>query len=219
MTYGGVSLRIPPAWGNVAYVEAVSQTLESAGYSGPGFLQYVLFFREPHGHWRSGDIIVQPVQSAGIDLYGNTLETCAGELRAAIDTQANDYFPIDIPTFIALQVQTKYLHFENISGIRAVVSWAQDIIPLSNERLYYAFRGLDAENRYYIAVTLPLDAAGLPPLPEDCESDGQCCADYNQEVQKLLMAASESDFEPDLAALDAIVTSLRITRLSIEANE
>ncbi|HNT75366.1 MAG TPA: hypothetical protein PKH77_10140 [Anaerolineae bacterium] len=215
VTYGGVSLRIPPAWENIVYAEAISRTLENREYHpDSAFLQYVQFSADPSGYETFGSIIVYPVQSVDRWFEADNWETIAGELRAAIPTQAPDYFPVDRPACIVLQVQTEYLHFQNVSGVRAVIAWGQDLYPLSNERLFYAFRGLDDENRYYIAVTLPVDAASLPPLPEKCESNGECCETYNQEVQALLAAARESDFEPNLAALDEVVTSLRITHLS-----
>ena len=215
VTYGGVSLRIPPAWDNGVYVEAISRTLENRGYHpDTAFVQYVQFSADPSGYEKFGSIIVYQVQSVDRWFEADHWETIAGELRAAIFTQATDYFPVDRPACIVLQVQTEYLHFQNVSGVRAVIAWGQDLYPLSNERLFYAFRGLDDENRYYVAVTLPVDAASWPPLPEKCESNGECCEAYNQEAQALLAAARESDFEPNLAALDEVVTSLRITHLS-----
>ena len=135
-----------------------------------------------------------------------------------------------IPTWgaaILLQVQEKALPVASGQGIRAVVMRGQNAFWAHNEAIVYDFHGLTADGRYYINVTIPIDAPILIdnfdpadntnpnalPIPEiaaDPAEEVVQMVQYNTEAAQRLDDLPEAAFAPDLALLDALVASLTV---------
>jgi hypothetical protein len=128
-----------------------------------------------------------------------------------------------------LHVRRKYLDFANGAGVRGVVEYAQDIFFFTNDGLLYEFDGLTQDGRYYINVRFPIaapflmdiehgdpntnvnaNAIGIPNWPSDYNDQGNTIKTYNTEALRRFDQMAESDFAPDLAALDALVKSIQI---------
>ncbi len=137
-----------------------------------------------------------------------SLETL-GDLKKMLTTQ-----PQPSPWFDAspLHVRPHYLHFQNGTGVRAVVEYQQDPYFFASAGLLYAFDGLTRDGRYYVGVRFPIEASFLPfpNWPDDYNEQRKVIDAYNQEALQRLKHMKDSDFTPSLKALDALVASLQI---------
>ena len=120
-----------------------------------------------------------------------------------------------LPLINAAQVfhtQVKYLDFQNGKGVRFITHYSQDMRPIMNENIFYTFQGLTHDGKYYVAVNVPISAAGLSndSPTEDWQTFNERYQDYLRETVSRLDALSSNDFEPNLEVLDAVVKSLAI---------
>ena len=137
------------------------------------------------------------------------------ELLEARPPGSQDTLPL-LPLINAAQVihsQAKYLDFQNGSGVRFLTQYGQDIFPIVNQHLFYTFQGLTQDGAYYVAAAFPIDAAGIPDEPDisDWEAFSAGYQDYLAETVTQLDALSSDQFEPDLALLDSVIQSLRVS--------
>jgi hypothetical protein len=121
-----------------------------------------------------------------------------------------------LPLINAAQVfhaQVKYLDFQNGSGVRFLTQYSQDIFPIVNQHLFYTFQGLTQDGAHYVVAAFAIDAAGFPDEPDisDWEAFSAGYEDYLAETTNQLDALSSDQFEPDLALLDSVIQSLRVS--------
>jgi hypothetical protein len=127
-----------------------------------------------------------------------------------------------------LRVQEEFLLFQNGSGVRAIVMYAQDLWFVHNEAITYYFQGLTDDGEYYVTLRFPITApflidgaepdknqneGAIPILeydPGDYQQLAQAVEAYNEEARMQLEVLGASGFTPDLSALDALVATLRI---------
>ena len=122
-----------------------------------------------------------------------------------------------------LRVQDKLLSFQNGKGERAIVHYAQDLGPLTNEGLFYSYQGVTDNGLYYVSATFPVAAAflpktfaeGVPGMPTVGPGDGGLLEAYMEAVSRFNRDASErleqlrpADYQPNLQTSDALVRSL-----------
>jgi hypothetical protein len=216
VSYSGISFAVDPVLGDEVFVGTE-----------PDSLSYVEFTFAPEGYCQDvGCVTIYPVESYrdGIPFGTDIID----ELRSAIETQSNDYFPV-LMAHILLRAKTHHLRFQNGAGIRAIVMKGQDTVYANNESVVYEFHGLTDDGQYYVAATLPIDAPMLlsaccdpaentnedaipvPALPDDDVQAGAVIREYNREAQRQLDALDGSSFTPNLELLDALVGSLLIT--------
>jgi hypothetical protein len=101
------------------------------------------------------------------------------------------------------------------SGYRFVGRWAQDANPVTAEtRLWYTYQGFTNDSKYLASFFYPVTTAKLPKQAEMSAAEMQ---KFNSDPQAYIKAQAEmlnklptSDWQPDLAKLDALVGSLRI---------
>jgi hypothetical protein len=101
------------------------------------------------------------------------------------------------------------------SGYRFVGRWAQDANPVTAEtRLWYTYQGFTNDSKYLVSFFYPVTTAKLPKQAEMSAAEMQ---KFNSDPQAYIKAQAEmlnklptSDWQPDLAQLDALVGSLRI---------
>ncbi len=100
------------------------------------------------------------------------------------------------------------------NGFRYVGRFAQDPNPVSKERLRYIYMGFTNDGQYLVSFFYPVTTAALPAIKDVPATEfDRIVADQNaymQEKAGLLNSLSSSDWQPDLAKLDAIVGSLEI---------
>ncbi|MCP4416658.1 MAG: hypothetical protein GY805_08545, partial [Chloroflexi bacterium] len=134
--------------------------------------------------------------------------------------------PLGAATILSAQKQT--VAFQNGDGSRSVLMRGQDGYFANNEALLYDFHGFTEDGRFYILVTIPIDASILLstfdpaensnsnaiPVPDDLPTDyielSNVIFEYNQEIVPQLDLLTAVDFTPGLDLLDALVTSLQI---------
>ena len=128
---------------------------------------------------------------------------------------------------IILHAQDQPLNFQNGAGERALEMHGQMSFFVSNETLFYNFRGTTQDEKYAVYVKIPiavsilastgdpeqntnLDAILIPTTPPDMAYPEEAILAYNQEaVQKLNQLAPQM-FDPDLRTIDALVASLQV---------
>ena len=134
-----------------------------------------------------------------------------------------------LPVFHAAQViraDIQFVNFQNGSGIRFVTQYGQSPIPINNYELFYTFQGLTNDGAYYVSAILPLSAPFLAPddnpnhpAPADAvpapdfsspDFSGAAWGAYLDTVTTRLNQLDPQQFNPALAALDALVQSLEV---------
>ncbi len=117
---------------------------------------------------------------------------------------------------LAVQVRRASVPAKSASrnGFRYVGRFAQDANPVSRERLRYVYQGFTNDGQYLVAFFSPVTTAALPAISDVPTTEfDRLTADYKtymQEKAEILNGLSVSDWQPDLARLDAIVASLEI---------
>ncbi len=113
--------------------------------------------------------------------------------------------PESIPLFPATDTpqlfhsQIRYLEFTGGAGIRFIGSHARGLDARTGDSLFYAFQGLTRDGKYLVCLYYPAAVREIHPVVQSSEAAGT------------LDSRSESDFTPDLAKLDSMVRSIRIT--------
>lgn len=116
----------------------------------------------------------------------------------------------------ALHARVKYLNFSGGEGIVFLAHYAVDVGPVTNQSLVYLFQGFTGDGEHYISGIFPIDSHLLPENPEsasqeilsDIESDPE---NYFMEITLALNDAAPTDFTPDLAFLEILLTSISIS--------
>jgi hypothetical protein len=131
-----------------------------------------------------------------------------------------------LPVYNAAQViraQVQYLNMQNGAGVRFLAFYAQGLMPVTNKELFYTYQGLTADGAHWVSAILPVNAAflaadaksaGNPPaggIPFPANADGAQVKAYYQAMTDKLSATPAGGLTPALAALDAMMQSLRIT--------
>ena len=117
-----------------------------------------------------------------------------------------------VPMFRA---QAEYLTFAGGRGIRYLTQLSQGLVPVNNQELFYTFQGLTDDGAIYIAAYFPVT---LPALPATSQMSDEAFATLVEDWQRylsqtltLLNEQTADAFTPDLAALDALISSLSVT--------
>jgi len=106
------------------------------------------------------------------------------------------------------------IQFQNGKGVRYITQYANGIVPINNQEMFYTFHGLTADNKYWVAVILPISS---PMLPVDGTNppNGQSMEDFASNYMKYiadttdqLNAQSPNSFVPSIPVLDALVNSI-----------
>jgi hypothetical protein len=131
-----------------------------------------------------------------------------------------------------LHTRQAYLSFDNGAGVRGLVQYMQDFFFYTNNGLLYEYNGLTQDGRYFVHFRHPLsvpflmelDGISLPPnnlnsqaipiseWPSDYEQQRKVIETYNTEALSRFEGMSDSDALPDIALLDALVESLRVSK-------
>jgi heat shock protein HslJ len=105
-------------------------------------------------------------------------------------------------------------------GYRFVGRWVQDANPVTNQGLRYVYQGFTNDGQYLVSFLYPVSTAALPDdvsgvPPEEMEQFNSDPQAYMTTEAEQLNALATSDWDPDLATLDALVASLQITDMPI----
>ncbi len=100
------------------------------------------------------------------------------------------------------------------NGYRFVGRWAQDANPVTNQNLTYTYQGYTNDGQYLVSFFYPVRTDQLPDEPDFSQEQwdafyADSAAHMNQAAEALNQLTT-SDWQPDLATLDALVGSLQI---------
>ena len=98
------------------------------------------------------------------------------------------------------------------TGYRFVGRWAQDANPVTNQNLRYVYQGFTNDGYYLVSFWYPVTSSQIADEPT-AEAMEQVNSDINAYLAaeaERLDALATSDWDPDLATLDALVASLEI---------
>jgi len=158
-------------------------------------------------------VFVYSVKNLAIsDTALNTVQSL-GELLQS--QQPGEDMPI-LPMFKDVQMmhaQVKYLDFKSGRGLRYLTQYANGIVPVNNQALFYTFQGLTSDGQYYVAAILPVTLPDLPPDSNWNTEEPPTGSDYRaylDEVVNTLDQASAGSFTPDLSMLDAVMQSIEV---------
>lgn len=126
-----------------------------------------------------------------------------------------------LPIYNAAQVfhaNNKLLTFNSGKGIRFLTMYAQDVSPVTNDRLMYIFQGITTDGKYYVSAAFPVSSTLLADKYEDVKdfpdmnssNAGDLFQQYMKQTTDKLNKAAASDFTPNLDQIDAILQSINI---------
>ena len=141
------------------------------------------------------------------------------------DVPALDQLP-NVPFFNAqllFAAQIQPVAFQNGRGVRFLAEYGQTAASANNTDLFYQFIGITGDGATYVVATLPVSSpvlaetpdAGAPlplrgiPYPFAANSNANMAA-YYIAISDLLNVQPPESFSPGLAALDALIESMRI---------
>lgn len=115
-----------------------------------------------------------------------------------------------------LAARVHYLDFDGGSGVAYIGRWAQDPSPVLASETFYSFLGLTGDGKNIVAFQFPVHTSALPDeysdlTPEhlaEIQADPQT---YLRQTTDLLNNLKNGHFGPDLARLDALVLSLKVS--------
>jgi hypothetical protein len=129
-----------------------------------------------------------------------------------------------------LHARQAYLHFNGGAGVRGVVQYLPSPFFFTNNGILYEFDGLTDDRqsavvlRHSLAVPFLMDLTGpdprtnvnpgaipIPAWPADPAQQRQIIDAYNAEALRRLDVMTDYQVTPSLAALDALLESLKIT--------
>lgn len=116
-----------------------------------------------------------------------------------------------------MHVQTKYLDFQNGSGVGFVTYYAQDASPITADRIFYTFQGLTTDGKYYITVYHPVTTALLPTDANTAlggKSYDEWAKDYQAYLDKLvadLNGLNPAAYTPNLTLIENLIQSISVT--------
>ncbi len=149
------------------------------------------------------------------------------DLRTLLKNRPADFakeIPV-LPPANAAQVfhaQTKYLNFENGSGVGFVTYYAQDVSPVTADRIFYAFQGLTNDGKYYVTAFFPVTTSLLPSDYKTAlggMSDDAWAKQYTQYLDKLVQDLNgllPAAYTPNLTLLEQWITSINVGDKTLE---
>lgn len=167
---------------------------------------------------RQPQVYVFPVE--GLKPLDPTISQGVDELQQLVSTQPVSVtqpifvFPL-IPASQVIRSQVKYLDFQNGKGVRFVTYYAQDVSPITSDRVFYTFQGLTNDGKSYVSVFWTLATPALPNnvnatlAAKDYDAFAKQYDTYLANTITLLDSLPDGGFEPNLMLLDQLVQSIR----------
>jgi hypothetical protein len=170
----------------------------------------------PLGLWLPAEAQVHLYPTAGLNEESRLVVAALAALLAERTAPADAALPVLPPTNAqqVLRAQVAYLDFHNGSGVRFLTQYAQGFGPVNNEELFYTFQGLTSDGATYVAAFFPVRLSTLPDsaqmAPEEFEAFMAQWDGYLPATTELLNGQPAAAFQPDLAQLDSLITSLTV---------
>jgi len=188
INYSGIRFTLNPALGPRLYVFEDVTTLEGAT------AHNIRFALTPEEYCQTWCLMVYPVAEFE-QAFGTFVFPPNGYRGGAA---------------VIFDAQKTALSFQNGSGDRSLETFGQSHYGVSNESLNYVFRGYSMDKQYGIYVQVPIRATSLPDVAPTVASDVNEILDYNRRATESMNTLTPEDFTPNLALLDALVSSVRV---------
>ncbi len=217
LTYNGIFG--PKAEGTTVY--AVQQNPDNPLYPwGPAYtnLQFPMEGQDPY---RQPYLSVYPaVDYQQVNEYAARQITALRALLQAKPANPTDTIPT-LPSVNAAQVfhaNVRYMTFGDGTGVRFITTFAQGIMPVTNDQLWCLFQGLSHNGDYFVTAWFPIRSSLLPDTFADAKdfpdlSSPQAVDLFRAYLNKTtakLNSAAPGDFKPSLDDVDALLQSLTI---------
>jgi hypothetical protein len=200
----------------VEVIPAVAGTSDSPYWqAAPEYRQVTLNGYPVTEHSFKPQIFIYPAEAfkSANPEAAKVIEGFTAALQAPDQSQDLPFLPL-LNARQALHAHLQPLNFKDGQGLRYLTQYAQGLVPINNHHLIYTYQGLTRDGKYYIAAVLPVTQSSLPV---DETVTGQEPPEFTSDYPKYLVnvtaalnAQPGDAFTPDLAKLDALVSSLEI---------
>ena len=227
VSFQNVSLVIPSGLASGANGELIPAVDESEGGPWGVAPEYVQFTLTGYPVPSEGFEPVIRVYPAGEYAEANPwAEGSITRLQAILASPSMELTNDNLPTIpfngAAAQqyaAQAKFVSFQGGNGVRMVSQYSQFPGPITRDNSFYHYEGLTGDGKYLVAVmfpvVLPLQSTSDNPsadgviYPSDL-SDVEGLNAYVQGITDKLNAASPESFQPNLALLDELISSISV---------
>ena len=124
------------------------------------------------------------------------------------------YLP-QFPAGQVLHARAAYLLFQSGSGIVYLTYYAQDVSPVTANRLFYTFQGLTSNGKYYVSASFPVHIRFLPneiPANLDFTAFNKNYTSYLAKlVARLNTPGALKSITPSLPQVDQLLRSITVT--------
>lgn len=221
----GVNLTLDPALGKSIGAQIMPAVPKSEGPAFNGATpEHVLITFDgetlDENDPRQRQIGIYPVE--GLRTIDPTISKTIDELKRILDrkpaTVRGDipFWPVQAAQQV-FHSNMEYVKFANGDGIRFVTRYAQDVSPVTNADLFYAFQGLTSDGQYLVSARYPLSAEGLPdsfdssPAATSYDEFSKNFEKYLKDTTAQLDKLKPEQFKPDLSKLDSMLATLQAT--------
>lgn len=202
---------------------SVLETLQQGVY-GPAYWNALSYEPATEHHLQFhldsvGSFRVSPVSSreARENLYGRSLDGLQTVIQRYRDGEsqsaADIYDALVVGDEIGFFARPRFIEFEGGMGVRYLAYFqgaSRSTYPIRDRDLYYLFQGLSDDGLYYIRSSHGITAPELLPRYEWKQLRDAYRGHVN-EVRGIVESADSTIFEPPLAQIDSILTSMVIT--------
>lgn len=125
------------------------------------------------------------------------------------------FLPV-IPQTQSFHIFEARLSFNGGQGVRFITEYSESSTAINSKSILYTYQGLTADERYWVAVTLPISNPVLPAdnniLPEGYTDESLVSGydDYVSKVKTTLESQPLGSFFPPIASLDNLVRSISV---------
>lgn len=224
VNYQGVSFTYDLSLAQSVSAKIVQAERGEPGYGGwigpaPEYYQFDFERYQMADTFHKPQVLIYPIQAfaAVNDAAGEQLD----DLENYIDQSgtANRYLPF-LPLWNAGQVfyaRPKIVNFMNGEGVLYLTCYAQAILPVDGDCLFYTYQGLTYDKQFYVSAIFQVDHAGLSSVEnvnlfKDVENsmDASTYETYLSTVRDQLNGWDAEEFTPSLNKLEALVKSLSV---------
>jgi hypothetical protein len=135
----------------------------------------------------------------------------AGALSGVTYTAARLPFLPLLNTPQVFTTRPGYLAFNGGDGVRYLTYFAPQPQAMLEGQLWYTYQGITSDGRYYVAAVFPLTTGVLPATQPPSFNVGTYPAYLNEQILQF-NTRDAGGFAPSVNTLDALMSSIRITR-------
>jgi hypothetical protein len=228
---GGVYMVIPECLATGATGEIIAEQnpgpdMPYFAYN-PAYRKITLTGYPLSGKFWQPEISVYPVAEFEALIPDNYINNEVTNLQQILSSQVlpgNGDYPF-LPLENAAQVfkaQAGIINFQNGSGLGYLTEMAQFYDPANNHDMFYTYQGITSDAKYWITITLPVNAPFLqasyddPAVPADGivmpldPSDTAAMQNYNSAITAKLNSTPLDTFTPSLACVNTFIQSFSI---------